>query len=45
MIKAVSDAGQGANYWSVGDTKDVTLSGNWQDLITVSYTHLTLPTT
>ena len=33
MIKAVSDAGQGANYWSVGDTKDVTLSGNWQDLI------------
>lgn len=33
MIEAVSDAGQGANYWSVGDTKDVTLSGNWQDLI------------
>lgn len=33
MIKAVSDAGQGANYWSVGDTKDVTLSGNWQALI------------
>lgn len=33
IIKAVSDAGQGANYWSVGDTKDVTLSGNWQDLI------------
>ena len=32
MIKAVSDAGQGANYWSVGDTKDVTLSGNWQSL-------------
>ena len=21
------------NYWSVGDTKDVTLTGNWQDLI------------
>lgn len=32
MIKAVSDAGQGANYWSVGDTKDVTLSGTWQSL-------------
>ena len=32
MIKAVSDAGQGANYWSVGDTKDVTLTGNWQSL-------------
>ena len=31
-IKAVSDAGQGANYWSVGDTKDVTLTGNWQSL-------------
>lgn len=31
-IKAVSDAGQGANYWSVGDTKDVTLSGTWQSL-------------
>lgn len=31
-IKAVSDAGQGANYWSVGDTKDVTLSGIWQSL-------------
>ena len=32
MIKAVSDAGQAANYWSVGDTKDVTLSGTWQSL-------------
>ena len=32
MIKTVSDAGQGANYWSVGDTKDVTLSGTWQSL-------------
>lgn len=32
-IKEVSDAGQGANYWSVGDTKDVTLTGNWQNLI------------
>ena len=32
MIKVVSDAGQGANYWSVGDTKDVTLSGTWQSL-------------
>lgn len=32
MIKKVSDAGQGANYWSVGDTKDVTLSGTWQSI-------------
>lgn len=31
-IKTVSDAGKGANYWSVGDTKDVTLSGTWQSL-------------
>lgn len=30
MIKAVSDAGQGANYWSVGDTKDIALTGTWQ---------------
>ena len=27
VIKAVSDAGQGANYWSVGDTKRITLNG------------------
>lgn len=26
-IRSVSDAGQGANYWSVGDRKAVTLSG------------------
>ena len=26
-IKTVSDAGQGANYWSVGDRKAVTLNG------------------
>ena len=26
-IKSVSDAGQGANYWSVGDRKAVTLNG------------------
>lgn len=28
MIKAVSDAGQGANYWSVGDRKSVVLNGS-----------------
>ena len=27
VIKAVSDAGQGANYWAVGDTKRITLNG------------------
>lgn len=27
VIKSVSDAGQGANYWSIGDRKAVTLSG------------------
>ena len=26
-IKSVSDAGQGANYWSVGDGKSVTING------------------
>ena len=26
-IKAVSDAGQGANYWSVGDIKTITING------------------
>lgn len=28
VIKAVSDAGQGANYWSVGDRKSVVLNGS-----------------
>lgn len=27
-IRAVSDANQGANYWSVGDTKTITINGN-----------------
>lgn len=27
-IRAVSDASQGANYWSVGDTKTITINGN-----------------
>ena len=26
-IREVSDAGQGSNYWSVGDRKEVTLNG------------------
>ena len=26
-IRAVSDAGQGANYWAVGDTKTITING------------------
>ena len=26
-VKAVSDAGQGANYWDVGDTKTITING------------------
>lgn len=34
-IKNISDAGQGANYWSIGDRKAVTLNG------TVG--HLTIP--
>ena len=27
MIKEVSDVGQGANYWSVGDTKQIIING------------------
>ena len=27
VIKSVSDAGQGANYWSIGDRKAITLNG------------------
>lgn len=27
VIKSISDAGQGANYWSIGDRKAVTLNG------------------
>nr|DAU96514.1 MAG TPA: hypothetical protein [Caudoviricetes sp.] len=27
VIKSVSDAGQGANYWSIGDCKAITLNG------------------
>lgn len=29
-IKAVSDAGQGDNYWDVGDTKTITINGTVQ---------------
>ena len=31
-IKKVSDAGQGANYWSIGDRKAVTLNGTMSKL-------------
>jgi hypothetical protein len=27
VIRKISDAGQGANYWSIGDRKEVTLNG------------------
>ena len=37
-IKKVSDAGQGANYWSVGDRKAVTLNGTVGKLSLSSYT-------
>ena len=32
VIKSVSDAGQGANYWSIGDSKAVTLNGKMSKL-------------
>ena len=36
-IKKVSDAGQGANYWSVGDRKAVTLNGTLGHLTLSNY--------
>ena len=33
VIKSVSDAGQGENYWSIGDRKAVTLNGTVGELI------------
>lgn len=38
-IKDVSDAGTGANYWSVGDQKTVTLNGTFG---TVSFSNLSI---
>lgn len=38
VIKSVSDAGQGANYWSVGDRKAVTLNGTMSKLSLSNYT-------
>lgn len=38
VIKSVSDAGQGANYWSIGDRKAVTLNGTVGELTLSNYT-------
>jgi hypothetical protein len=38
VIKSVSDAGQGANYWSIGDRKEVTLNGTVGHLSLTNYT-------
>lgn len=38
VIKSVSDAGQGANYWSIGDRKAVTLDGTVGHLTLSNYT-------
>ena len=37
IIKSVSDAGQGANYWSIGDRKEVTLNGTVGHLTLSNY--------
>lgn len=37
-IKKVSDAGQGENYWSIGDRKEVTLNGTVGHLTLSNYT-------
>lgn len=38
IIKSVSDAGNGANYWSIGDRKEVTLNGTVGHLTLSNYT-------
>ena len=38
VIKSVSDAGQGENYWSIGDGKAVTLDGTVGHLTLSNYT-------
>ena len=38
MIRSVSDAGQGENYWSIGDRKEVTLNGTVGHLSLSNYT-------
>ena len=35
-IKGVADASAGANYWSVGDTKQITMNGKVSDGLTLS---------
>ena len=37
-IRDISDAGQGANYWSIGDRKEVTLNGTVGHLSLSNYT-------
>ena len=37
-IREVSDAGQGANYWSIGDRKEITLNGTVGHLSLSNYT-------
>lgn len=37
-IESVSDAGQGANYWSIGDRKAVTLNGTMSKLTLSNFT-------
>lgn len=37
-IREVSDAGQGSNYWSIGDRKEVTLNGTVGHLTLSNYT-------
>ena len=38
LIKSVSDKGQGENFWSIGDRKEITLSGTVGELTLSSFT-------
>lgn len=40
-IRSVSDAGQGSNYWAVGDTKDVVINGT---VINTAFSSFTVKT-
>ena len=37
-IRSISDAGQGENYWSIGDCKEITLSGTMSELTLSNFT-------
>ena len=41
-IRAVSDAGKGSNYWSVGDAKGITINGKVGATTILSLIHISV---